>query len=60
MTLYKFSGSVEIDDTGVDDRGTIDIWLINTIQHIIEKGPETDDIYEALHLHWAHPDEDIG
>jgi len=45
-----FKGSVELPYA--DDRGSYDIWLLKAIKQAIENGPETDDIYEALSLHW--------
>ena len=45
-----FIGSIDLPFA--DDRGSYDIWLIQTLQEIIEKGPEIEDIYQALSLSW--------
>jgi hypothetical protein len=47
----KFTGEIEIPD-GADDRGTVDFWVIQTIEQIIQDGPESDDIYDKLKLTW--------
>lgn len=50
----KFTGYWNIPPEGavLDDRGSVDIWLLNFIKETIEAGPETDNIYEALELSW--------
>jgi len=52
----KFTGTINLPYA--DDMGSYDIWLINTIQDIIEAGPETDDIYDKLSLSWKPIDKE--
>lgn len=58
MARVHFTGYVDLDLDGADDRGTVDIWLINAIADTIKEGPETDDIYEKLSLEWEVADEE--
>jgi hypothetical protein len=47
----KFTGVIELPEVP-DERGTVDVWLLNIIEEIIENGPELDDIYDKLNLSW--------
>lgn len=47
----KFSGEVEFNEKP-DDRGTVDVWLINAIRDAITAGPELDDVFANLNLSW--------
>lgn len=51
-----FTGTIELLEK-FDDRGSVDIWLLNTIEDAIKQGPELDDIYEKLGLIWWVVDE---
>lgn len=53
--LIKFTGYMLIPSKDIpDDRGSVDVWLLNFIESTIENGPESDDIYENLALSWEN------
>lgn len=53
----RFTGIVDIGPAP-DDRGSVDIWVLNEIEAAIHTGPETYDVYDALVLSWEVEKED--
>lgn len=57
----KFTGYYTIPPEDVpDERGSVDVWLLNHIRRTIERGPELDDIYDHLELSWEVEEEANG
>ncbi len=47
----RFTGYYDLPETP-EDRGAVDVWLLNHIENVIAQGPELHDIFEALELSW--------